>query len=655
VVLAPDASAFMVSEAAEREGRWRSRIHLLSSPSAPLVVAEDEYFEPQYLSAGGKYLVYWSFGNSLRVVDLGSPELVRHEQAHADISRYQCVLAVLKEGQIVVADARTPRFAVYAATRNVPRISTLEHEGRKHCSVLNANTTSHELVLRGDNGRDVLTLDLRTPDHPRISSTWSVPANTHAIGAAGGFVFTVADRELYVLRADVPVTSAFAWPTLETAYRDAMGRYHRQKKVQQPIPDFDAVRRLEDAGVLDALDSPIVDIAPSQAAAVLNDYGFLAARAGDNQVAERFLKRAVAVDPKRAVAYLNLADLQRATLSQYAIWDDKVRRSREAAANYRTYIALGGKTTRSIASFLKGDLAAQGADDHCRVIANYANAGRLEELVSWGATGVPLGGRRVDLVFTTQGTAHVPVFFVFDAVTDEPLAEPELLSLGEFENLWGGDQLAMLTHGSGFHILVYRDLAHPVTTVSLSDGRRCEFSAVVTQTVGPSASEPVLCESLKANRGRKGLKFDGPVWTRDTDVSARWPESSIAGAGMIDFANDGKPGNLAKLDLASGAGPGCGETFFDLLDKSGTRFESGSRRDLLMKLQGAVPEDRYPLPCGSESSFFRYRGKTYFQNRPQGWPPRDSSQHYHRVARVEQGRVADVCDFKFKARVEVKR
>ena len=658
VIVAADASTYVVSEPSAREGRWQTRIQRMGSPGAPILVEEEEYVELQQVSADGRHLVYWTFGHALTVVDLQTAKLTKHKQRPAEIYRYGCVVAVLQDGQIVAEDARFPRLGVYAATASVPRIGVVEHSGGKHCSVLNANSSSQELVLISDIS-EIVTLDLREPRRPQVSGGWSVPANTRALAVAEDLVFVASGRELHVLRIDPTTPPAAAWSELESAHRAIMTRYREDTAAKQPVPYFDAVRGLEKAGIRDAIDSPLRGIRSSQAAAILNDYGFLAARMGDRQViAERFLRRAIAVDPKRAVAYLNLAELQRATLSQYSNWEDKLLRARDAARNYRTFISMGGKPTPGITTFLRGDPPNRDGEDACRAIANYANAGRLEELLSSSAIGIPVGGRKIDLVFTTQGTAHVPVISAFDSDTDDPLTEEQLSFppiIAEFENLWGGDQLGLLTHSNNVHILHYRDFAHPVASVSLSDGRTCQFVAVVTQTVGPAVSEPELCKSLRAGGRRKMLDFDEPVSMTYQAIAARWPESSIVGASRVDFANDGKPGNLAKLELASGAGPGCGETFFDLLDKGGTRFEPGPRRDLLMKLQGAVVDNRYPLPCGSESSFFRYRGKTYFQNRPQGWPPMDSSQHYHRVSRVEQGRVADVCDFKFKARVEVKQ
>jgi hypothetical protein len=136
------------------------------------------------------------------------------------------------------------------------------------------------------------------------------------------------------------------------------------------------------------------------------------------------------------------------------------------------------------------------------------------------------------------------------------------------------------------------------------------------------------------------------------DVSKRYSETEITNTRMLDFANDGKPLRVAQLQLDSGAGAGCGESFFDLLDKNGTRFEVGDKRDLLMKLQNAdLVNSRYPVSCGNQPNFFEYKNNVYFEDKPSVWPPENSWNEYHRVATVDKNEVVDVCDFQFKTRV----
>jgi hypothetical protein len=668
VVLAPDASSYATSQPSERAGRWQTRVQWVGNPRDPLILEESDYVQPERLSSGGRFLLYAKFNQELQVLDVQGVKPVKHEQPYSGFQRYRCVVALLEDGKILVEDARTPRLGLYTASAGVPRIAVLEHTGENHCSVLSASASSRELVMAIHAG-ELRKVDLRRPETPKFAGDWRLSAKTYPLAVAQNNLFAAAGergQELHFFQLEPASAPAIVWSELEAAYQTIMAQYHEETKAKKPIPYFNAVRRLEEAGVPIAIDSPVKGISPQRAAAMFNDYGFLLGKMADRKaIAERFLKRAIALDPRRAVAYLNLADLQQQTLSRHTNWKDKEARSREVANNYRKFVALGGKATESIASFLRGDLRNRDVNDFCGAIANYADAGRLGEIVTGTGINISMGGRKVDLVFTTEGTAHVPAMYAFDATTDEPLRDEPLQEVKEppllppdSENLWGGDNLGLLAYRNGAHILYYRDLAHPVSSVSLSDGSTCRFSAEVTQTVGPKASEPSLCEDLRAGTGRETelVDFHGPVWMTREDVAKRWSETGMVGTRMIDFANDGKPANVAKLGLASGAGAGCDETFFDLVDKNATRFESGPRRELLMQLQGADPSNRYPiLPCGNNPSFFKYKGKIYFENKPAVWPPRDAWHQYHRVTRGEEGRVIEVCDFKIKTRVTSKQ
>jgi hypothetical protein len=71
-----------------------------------------------------------------------------------------------------------------------------------------------------------------------------------------------------------------------------------------------------------------------------------------------------------------------------------------------------------------------------------------------------------------------------------------------------------------------------------------------------------------------------------------------------------------------------------------------------MTLQHADPTDRYPIrPCGNAPRFFRYQDKTYLETKPASWPPGSEQDTYHRVTRVDGGKVVDVCDFQFTSSV----
>jgi hypothetical protein len=420
-----------------------------------------------------------------------------------------------------------------------------------------------------------------------------------------------------------------------------MERYNQDLRAGKSMPYFDAVARLEQAGILQALEAPVAGISPRRAAAILNDYGFLVWKKQARLTwAEPALRRAIALDPRRALARLNLADGLRESLPALTDFAVKQQRVAEIAALYRKYLVLGGKSQAHITSFLKGSLAGVGTTDICHAIVSYANAGRLQELVSDVGINITSGGRRLDLVFTTEGTAHVPTVYAFDANTDIPLHE-DALSVPGIEGLWGGDQLGWVVYRDTTHILHYRDFRHPVATSPLSGGAACNFRATTVEKIGPKASELALCRSLSTGQGPPAIAFDTPAPIAWEDVRERYSETIAGRMRRLNFANDGQLATIAEMQLSSGAGAGCGAEFYDLLDTTGQRLVSGPQHALLMQLQNANPSHRYPILCGNKARFFTYHGKIYFENKPATWPPIDDLNQYHRVARIGRGSVVD--------------
>ena len=180
------------------------------------------------------------------------------------------------------------------------------------------------------------------------------------------------------------------------------------------------------------------------------------------------------------------------------------------------------------------------------------------------------------------------------------------------------------------------------------------FKTTSVEVIGKTASEPQLCAQLSTGQEPVPLNFDGPTWMTREDVSKKFGETGIVGAKKIDIANDGKPINVGKFELSSGAGAGCDEVFFDQVDSNGAHFEPGPKRSLLMDLQEADPSDRYPIrPCANKPNFFEYQGRIYFENKPATWPPIDAWDQYHRVARINAGKAEDVCGFTFSTAVAI--
>ena len=50
---------------------------------------------------------------------------------------------------------------------------------------------------------------------------------------------------------------------------------------------------------------------------------------------------------------------------------------------------------------------------------------------------------------------------------------------------------------------------------------------------------------------------------------------------------------------------------------------------------------------GNEPRFFAHRNSVFFENQPTQWPPADARDQYHDVKTLRNGRVVEVCGFRF--------
>jgi hypothetical protein len=220
--------------------------------------------------------------------------------------------------------------------------------------------------------------------------------------------------------------------------------------------------------------------------------------------------------------------------------------------------------------------------------------------------------------------------------------------------LWGGDHLGLLIHKDAVHVVHYRDMAHPVSTIALSGSdSSCRFRVETTETVGRKALEPALCRDIQRGKPWEQLVFAGGSLLSDDVVREHHPESFLVGTLSVDVANDGNPVNVGEFKLSSGAGAGCEATFYNLLDRHKKAFSGGAKRDVLMALQGGDASARYPVECGNDPRFFLFNGKVHFETKPRAWPPIDQWSTYHRVLRTEGETVVDVCNFEFRTKVRL--
>src|SRR5262249_54136610 len=270
---------------------------------------------------------------------------------------HDCVAAILQSGHAVVEDTRAPRLGIYASEANIPRVATLAHDGSKHCQRLGAGTAG-TLIVGGETGSGrVYRIDLRNPGKPAFSGFWQFPVNTYPHAVAGTLAYAAAGeqgRQVQIFRLDLVGGAAVDWAALDAAHRAAMDRYNQELQEGKSVPYLFAITHLEEAGVRQALQGTVAGISAQRAAAIFNDYGSLASKSGvESTSAEHALRRALELDPNRALAALNLADLLRRRLSALTDASAKQRLVSEIQTLYSKYLELGGKTNSRIEAFMK--------------------------------------------------------------------------------------------------------------------------------------------------------------------------------------------------------------------------------------------------------------------------------------------------------------
>lgn len=442
IALADDAGAYAISSPdtpdPKRGGnRGQTIVHWLDGKKKSVKVIEGgDPGRPRKLSADGSFLAIQGYGE-IAVYRLDPGGVSRYDQESAYPERYRCMLSVLPTGRVVVQNSSFGYLESLAFESGLPRSHRI-HSSEEFCSSLGGDAsatyygayTGHVIRLRTDR-RGRLSLD----------GDWWFPREHMAVAAAKNLVFAVSNdsKVLQIHRLDT-TTATVDWRALEEIHHEILASYREARAAKKYSADRDAVNQFVKAGGVAAIESGEPTIAPQRGAAVLNDFGFFAARAGYYQLAEQALRRAIALDPGRALAHLNLADLLRQQWHKAGSPLNKRFPIREIQHHYRRYLAAGGQRTEAISRFLRSDLDAKNGN-LCETIANFSNAGRLDELVSSTGVGIPLpDGRKIDIAFTTEGTAHVPAYAIYDTATGFPLnASSEAPALAQFpEGLWGG-------------------------------------------------------------------------------------------------------------------------------------------------------------------------------------------------------------------------
>ena len=661
VAIASDAVTYAFSQpSASQQFASDVVVRNVSNDQAKTVVLTATTTPTLFFSMDARFLAFgtnqYAVG-SVGVIDLSaSPTKLYRQEYMPYEGRYRCVFGVESGGYVLLSDARIPRLGVYAAVEAVPRVGRLDFPsfeglGIDACDLFSQDSQAGMISVATTDS--IERIDVSNPRMPKASGRWVNPVGTRPLALAESLVFATdkSGKGLQLLQLnDHPENAGgLDWEALAAAYENIMTRY---RSSQSATRNIDAFLALRDAGAPQAVELGAPTISAKKAAAILNDYGYLATvNRSDRALSEAALRRAIQLDPDRAVGYLNLADLLRTHLGEVSGAGERRVAESEISGFYATYYSKGGSRRGEIDRYLNSVRSDQGTRRVCQAVASYANDGRLEGLIADRAFGVDVGGRRVDLLFTTEGTSHTPTWYVFDSGTDSPATIS--VDAPWVDSLWGGDQLGLLVYQGTPLIIHYRDARHPVHTASLAGGPACEFSLSATEKVSPHALEPELCHALAEGGGPEGIEFKlaVPAALSQEEVAKRYGETGADKMARLDFENSGAIKNVLALSLSSGAGAGCEEEFFDVASETGDRLADGTDHELIAKMQH-LTDNRYPVsPCGNSPRFFAYGNKIYFESKAAQWPPVDTWNEYHFVTRIDNAQVHEVCGMTFEPHV----
>ena len=674
VTLAPDASAYATyRETGGERSQEQIEVHWLDSGRPAVQLKPTASVDLFQLMPGGDFVVYGAlYYEGFEIADLRQPDVRLYRQSSEwefkESLNGRLFICMLDDGRWLFNDERTPRIGVYATQPALPRVAKLSYTAKsdRDRGLVELGRNKQQIFLR-DEKANLYLLNIADPAGLRLTDAGiSAPGcrrdgclmdraeRLYQAAQESEFQSKGSGRLRYFLRIfDTRQTQppAFSWQKLAEVHRLAMSRHLAAKPGSDEA--YQAFGLYEPVSPLSALSVPPDTVSNKAAAKMVSEYaGLLAEHSESSGDVKALLQYAIQLDGNLAAPHLQLAKLLRQSLPKINNWPDKLAAMQQTRQHYLRYLALGGKSSADIAAYLANDPVAK-SKNICEAIAHFTNAGRLEEILSEIGIDVPIGDKKYDLVFSTQGTLHEPIIYYFDSDNDAPPLKPNFFE-GREPPSKAAEQQKLAVFGTDYHILDFNDLRHPVGSTNLSGAQYCEFTIQTQEKIGPKASEPVLCRLLQGKKAPKSIPFSSPLKTQD-DYSGEYIQYSSAeelGKAYIDFANDGKPVYVGKIRQSQRSS--CVSIIFDTLDKQALGFVDGRKHEMLMKLQemDIDSEDWCPIwPRSNDARFFKYQGNVYYENKATTWPPDNDSDQIHRVSRIKNGKVIEVCDYQFATRV----
>lgn len=275
----------------------------------------------------------------------------------------------------------------------------------------------------------------------------------------------------------------------------------------------------------------------------------------------------------------------------------------------------------------------------CRAVAEAANQKKLAGLIIpfAGATKVDINndGKKERIVLNSEGTMRVEGLDVFSENGKRITLTHSNEDNWEEDNLrWVMDQLLVRYAGQVYILGKTDDYLHYLSRVDRNNVEKvvCEFSqrSAPVETLVASSNDRLCQEALKQELDY--VKFDRThALTRAGVQEAGFYETSPGSfAAQVDLNNDGEADLVVGLELASGAGRGCGAGHLGVLNKT--------RNKLDMDVTRKLPE---PMCGGVSQTPFIFEGQTYIDVKYAGGQPTT----IHRVVQLKQGKLETVCQY----------
>lgn len=472
-----------------------------------------------------------------------------------------------------------------------------------------------------------------------------------------------------------PAMAATDAEGLVRAHAEALKQYQRKGDTEEAVARV--IKILEAAGIQSAAITPPQGISDETFANILNDYAFFLekqSRLNDSapnwerhsrlDEAVEMYRKTTALNPKRAVAFLNLGDCLRYKMSRADSFGEKIALTKEIKAAYLQYKKLKGKTAPAVESFMRLNVIDKPVNDFCEYVTAYANEGRLGEVLGMGKSVKKkdgTGNMRVEI--TSEGSAHRPAVKYTDNQSGREIEYREQF------NTEGGiwvDNIGIVPFGNGHHLLYYDNGGYVVASAPVGfaekSGRICKFKTSAIESFEGKTKDAKLCGILQSVKHPPFIRFSKSRYLKEKDFNetqygSNWTTED--GAAEIDFDNDGRKETLVLLNYESGAGAGCGYKFFELLNGAKNGFESSKRRELLLQMQGVKQEAGafHPVPhCRSNvTGWFVHDGITYYETKYPGKYPENRDQHFHTVSYIKDGKIYNVCASRFKPQAKVRK